>query len=213
MHTFYFQQLLSLTLIYLLGIMAPGADFAVTIRQSLSFGKRTGVITVIGIGSGISVHVFYTLIGVGVLLRTQPTLFSIVKVISAAYMLYLGVKFIRSQPKISGLNTTAINQKMHPSPLRSFIIGFLTNATNPKATLLILAVFMTIVAAKTPIEIQIIYGLWMCAIAIGWFVAVSLLFSSHAIRRGFFNIGHWIERGMGILLISFAVNLLINNVK
>ena len=48
-----------------------------------------------------------------------------------------------------------------PTPLKAFLLGFLTNATNPKATLFFLAIFTTVVSEQTPLKIQALYGIWL----------------------------------------------------
>lgn len=64
----YSHEFLTLALIHFLAVIIPGPDFIVTVRQSTLYGHRIGCITALGIGCGISVHVFYTLIGVGLIL-------------------------------------------------------------------------------------------------------------------------------------------------
>ena len=90
---------------------------------------------------------------------------------------------------------------------KAFLIGFMTNALNPKATLFFLAVFTTIVSKETPLSVQAIYGVWMCSVNAAWFALVSLLFSHKKIRSVFLCVGYWFERIMGGVLIGFAVKL------
>ncbi|ERO61423.1 hypothetical protein P308_09075 [Pseudomonas piscis] len=61
----YLGEFATLALVHFLAVLAPGPDFAVTIRQSVRFGRLVGTCTALGIGAGISVHVLYTLLGVG----------------------------------------------------------------------------------------------------------------------------------------------------
>lgn len=207
--TGYMGEFVALALIHFLAVVAPGPDFAVTIRQSVRHGRCAGIGTAIGIGAGISVHVIYTLLGVGALMHTTPWLLQVASWLGAGYLLYLGVVFIRQ----AGRQTTGVLQEVGEglgavSFRRSFVVGFLTNATNPKATLFFLAVFTTIVSAQTPLVVQMLYGVWMCVINALWFVLVSLLFTSPPVRERFLRLGHWFERVMGVLLIAFSVRLL-----
>ena len=94
--------------------------------------------------------------------------------------------------------------------LRAFTTGFLTNATNPKATLFFLAIFTTLVSATTPLSIQALYGAWMCLVNALWFVIVALFFSSSRVRLLFMRLGHWFERCMGLILLLFAGRLLLS---
>src|SRR5690625_7077812 len=86
----YLSEFISLALIHFLAVVAPGPDFAVTVRQSLVFGRRAGVLTAVGIGAGISVHVLYTLLGFGALMHTTPWLMRGAELIGSLYLLYLG---------------------------------------------------------------------------------------------------------------------------
>ncbi|HLS22272.1 MAG TPA: LysE family translocator, partial [Paenalcaligenes sp.] len=143
----YAGEFLSLALIHFLAVVAPGPDFAVTVRQSLVFGRRAGIYTAIGIGAGISVHVLYTLLGFGALIHTIPWLMHAAELLGSAYLLYLGWNFTTHTSPTPAIEQTATEPPPHNKQmaLRSFSIGFFTNSTNPKATLFFLAIFTTIV--------------------------------------------------------------------
>jgi threonine/homoserine/homoserine lactone efflux protein len=93
------------------------------------------------------------------------------------------------------------------------MLGFLTNATNPKATLFFLAIFTTIVSAATPLRIQIFYGSWMCFVNAAWFALVGVVFTSPVIRERFLRVGYLFERAIGVLLIAFSARLLLEVAK
>ncbi|WP_223487341.1 LysE family translocator [Pseudomonas sp. A-RE-19] len=207
----YLGEFLALATIHFLAVVAPGPDFAVTIRQSVRFGRLVGICTALGIGAGISVHVLYTLLGVGALMHTTPWLLTVAKVVGGAYILYLGVSLLRSKPKSAIEGDKGEEASIEQQTLfKAFSTGFLTNATNPKATLFFLAIFTTIISATTPLQIQALYGLWMCFVNALWFVIVALFFSSARVRLLFMRMGHWFERTMGVILILFAGRLILS---
>ena len=206
----YLTEFLGLALIHFLAVVAPGPDFAVTVRQSVRYGRAVGLYTALGIGAGISVHVLYTLVGIGTLMHTLPWLLGIAKIVGGIYILYLGVSLLRSTSASDEPGATPFSQQETQSPLAAFRLGFLTNATNPKATLFFLAIFTTVVSAHTPIQIQALYGVWMCAVNAAWFMLVSALFSSVRVRQAFLSLGHWFERIMGAVLVFFALRLLLS---
>ncbi|MBC3346044.1 MULTISPECIES: LysE family translocator [Pseudomonas] len=207
----YLGEFLALATVHFLAVVAPGPDFAVTIRQSVRFGRWIGICTALGIGAGISVHVIYTLLGVGALMHTFPWLLMVAKVVGGAYILYLGVSLLRSQPKstLEGVHSND-QDTTGQTPFKAFVTGFLTNATNPKATLFFLAIFTTLISTTTPLQIQALYGLWMCLVNALWFVLVALFFSSARVREVFMRMGHWFERSMGVILILFAGRLILS---
>lgn len=207
----YLGEFIALATIHLLAVIAPGPDFAVTIRQSVRFGRLTGLCTALGIGAGISVHVLYTLLGVGALMHALPWLLTVAKVVGAGYILYLGINLLRSKVR-SQLEGMAQAEPDLPRQRlgKAFMTGFLTNATNPKATLFFLAIFTTVVSASTPLQVQALYGVWMCLVNAAWFVIVALFFSSARVRQVFLRLGHWFERSMGLILILFAGRLMLS---
>lgn len=202
----YLAEFLSLAALHLLAVISPGPDFAMTVRQSISYGRRTGLLTALGIGAGISVHIGYTVAGVGLVLQRSTILYTIAQLAGCAYLLWLAVQMLRAQPA-SDFATGALPQAV-PSTRQALLTGFLTNATNPKATLFFLSLFTLVVSARTPVPIQLAYGLWMCLVTALWFVLVAWLFSNRRVRRRFLALGHWFERGMGLLVLLLAGRLL-----
>ena len=159
----------------------------------------------------ISVHLAYTLLGMGALLHASPSLALAARLLGGIYLLYLAFKLLRAKPAPPVLAESADDSPRlgRPSAWKAFATGFLTNATNPKATLFFLAIFTTLVSSDTPLHIQTLYGIWMCSVNAGWFALVSLLFSHARIRAGFIRIGHWFERLMGLILAAFAARLML----
>ncbi len=212
------KEFLTLAIVHFLAVIAPGPDFAVTVRQSVRFGRAVGMATAVGIGMGISLHVGYTLIGVGALLHTYPWLLTLTSVLGAAYLVYLGVILVRSRPQVAPSNpvvdaSSALESVgVTPSLSRAFWLGFLTNATNPKATLFFLAIFTTLVQPTTPLPVQALYGLWMCGVNAAWFMTVAALFTMARVRDTFLRLGHWLERLMGVVLLLFALRLVMQAV-
>lgn len=205
----YLPEFLAVALIHLLAVISPGPDFAVIIRQSLRYGRSIAIATAVGIGLGLSVHIIYSLLGVSALLHTLPWLLTVAKVVGGLYLLYLGVLFIKSQPK-QALSLTQNQQEPATNGYKAFGLGFLTNATNPKATLFFLSLFTTIINPHTPLLIQAAYGLWMVIITALWFSLVSIIFTHSKIRQKFLAIAHWIERVTGAILLILASLLIIS---
>ncbi len=194
---------LAVITITIFAVISPGPDFAMVSRNSLSLSRRAGILTAFGIGLGVLVHVSYTLLGIGVLIRESPDLFNILKVVGAAYLVWLGVKMLFSR-KADGkiaTNETAL------SDFGALRVGFLTNALNPKTTIFIVSLFMQVVQTDTPLATRIAYGLFISIAHIAWFVAVSLFFGAPRIQKRIFGIRHWIDRIFGALLIGFGISL------
>ncbi|ODC04068.1 lysine transporter LysE [Terasakiispira papahanaumokuakeensis] len=210
--TGYWSEFSSLALIHLMAVLMPGPDFAITVRQSLRYGIRVGILTALGIGLGLSVHVAYTLVGVSALMKSWPWLMTAAELLGAGYLIFLGGRLLVSRAaSINPLAAEAADLSSStippPSWRQALMIGVMTNATNPKATLFFLAIFTTIVSPSTPFMIQLGYGAWMCSINALWFMCVAIFFAQAKVRQYFLKMGHWLERIVGLLLIGFAVRL------
>lgn len=209
----YWQQFLLIASAHLLAVMSPGPDFAIVMRQSLVFGKRFAIITSLGIGLAIFVHVAYAVLGVGLLIQSTEWLFKLIQLAGAGYLIYIGYGAIRSQADTSSAKQVGDTTKSVMTDGKAFRQGFVTNVLNPKATLFFLSLFTTLVDATTPIIIQGFYGVWMAIVTAAWFVFLSYILTSKAVR-GFFNqFGYWIDRILGGFLIALALFLLWNIVS
>jgi RhtB (resistance to homoserine/threonine) family protein len=206
MFSLYFNEFLMITLVHFLAVISPGPDFAVVIRQSISFGRKTAIITSLGIGAGISVHVLYTLLGIGFIITQSETAFMIAKVVGALYLAYFGLNMLFSKAQAEGNAQISIDADPNHHK-RAFMLGFMTNVFNPKATMFFLAIFTTIVSIETPLVVQSIYGLWITLTTAIWFSIVSFFFSQQKIRNKFVSHGYLFERLMGVVLLIFAGNL------
>lgn len=204
----YQGEFLALASVHFFAVVAPGADFAVTVQQSVRHGRVAGMLTACGIGCGISVHVVYTLLGVGAILHATSWTMKLAQVLGAAYLLYLGANLLRSKARNVADVAEPRLATNSQSQWQAFRMGFLTNATNPKATLFFLAVFTTVVSSSTPLSVQVGYGAWMCCVNALWFVFVSRVFSQPGIRQTFLSVGHRFEQVMGLLLVILALRLL-----
>ncbi|HEY5715930.1 MAG TPA: LysE family transporter [Psychromonas sp.] len=206
MISLYLNEFLMLSLIHFLAVISPGPDFAVIVRQSISFGRKTAMITSLGIAAGISMHVLYTLLGIGFIITQSETTFIIAKMTGALYLAYIGFKMLFSKPQKNGEAQVSLAAVANHHK-RAFMLGFMTNLLNPKATMFFLAIFTTVVSINTPLAVQSIYGIWISLTTALWFLLVSLFFSQHRVRAKFVSHGYIFERVMGALLLLFAARL------
>ncbi len=202
----YVTEFLTIALVHLLAVASPGPDFAIIVRQSLIYGKATALWSSLGVGCGILIHIFYSLLGIGLIISQSVVAFSILKFMGALYLIYIGIKAIRAKPLGGGLQ---LEHESQPAPgrLRALWVGFLTNGLNPKATLFFLSLFTVVINPETPRTIQAFYGIYMAIATAVWFCGVSLFFSHPRIRNVFQKLGHWLERLTGLVLIGLGIKL------
>ena len=109
-------------------IVTPGQDMILVMSRSLSQGAAAGVVTAAGVSVGLVGHTVLATLGLGAILRTSEWLFIALKLVGAAYLVYLGVQLLRTPA-----HALAAVSAGAPRPLwRLFLDGALSNVTNPK---------------------------------------------------------------------------------
>lgn len=202
----YIFEFAGLAPIFFLAVIMPGPDFAMTLRQSIGRGRQAGIFTGLGIAAAIFVHATYTILGVGLIISQSIIAFNIVKLLGAAYLLYLGIQTLRAPaPKAPSFAQGEADNGQ--SVLKSFGIGFLTNLLNPKATLFFVSIFTNLVSVTTPAQIQFTYVTIMSATLFIWFTLVSIFFTTPKVRETFYATGKWFNRITGIALIFLAARI------
>lgn len=203
--SFSWLELFSIAVIHFFAVASPGPDFAVVLKQSMQQGRAAAISTSIGIGTGILLHITYSLIGIGLIIKTTPWLLNILLYLAAAYLAWIGVSALKSQPHGQAkLSAVPVQQK---SLTKSFMIGFVTNGLNPKATLFFLSVFTVAISSETLLSHKIIYGLYMAVATAAWFIFLSVVITHRRIRAFYELNGHIFDRIMGVVLIIMALFL------
>lgn len=203
-------ELLLVITITILAVLSPGADFALVTRNSLLLSRRHGVFTALGIGLGVMVHIGYSLLGVGVLLQQSLLWFTALKIAGALYLIYLGIKLLRSPEQRPGEEPAEGARMSTWGALRS---GFLTNALNPKTMIFVLSLFMQVIQPGTALPVQIGYGAIIVLAHVLWFVLVALFFSAPAIAGRLLAYKRRINQLFGAVLVGFGLLLSVLSVS
>jgi RhtB (resistance to homoserine/threonine) family protein len=202
--------------VHLIAVASPGPDFAIVLKQVINQGRRAAIFSSVGIGLGIMLHVMYSILGLSLLIKNTPMLYTIMLYAAAGYLFYIGVLALRSQPSESAviaLNDNGLasrsGSKSEQSIWQAFRLGFVTNGLNPKATLFFLSLFSVVVAPTTNDAVRWGYGVYL-AVATGiWFITLSVLLSTSHIEQYLQRYRHVIDRLMGVVLIVLAISLVL----
>ncbi|SDX05457.1 resistance to homoserine/threonine (RhtB) family protein [Marininema mesophilum] len=200
----------SIVLITILATMSPGPDFAMITRNSYLYGRPSGLFAALGISLGVQVHVLYTIFGIGLIISQSVILFTLIKVVGAIYLIFIGIKtFINRE----GLRIDLQGGNSSLSSFSSLKNGFLTNALNPKTTLFVVSTFTQVVDAHTPLAIQFGYGLLMSVVHFIWFGLVALFFSREQFRKKIMSYQKAVDRGIGSILVALGISLMFANLS
>lgn len=206
--TQYWIELASIMAIFSFAIVAPGADTAMVMRQAIVHGRKAAVLTSIGVGVSLMFHVSYTILGLGLVISQSILLFSLLKWLGVAYLVYIGVQSLRAGKVTLDTGVADDRRKAPPqTAFKGFVLGFLANALNPKPVFFFLSVFSAVVSHETPAAIKFGYGLVMASCLIGWFVGVSFFLTTPRMRAAFERSSKWINRASGVAFMAFGLKL------
>lgn len=195
----------SVTLIHLLAVMSPGPDFFMALKNSLTYSRKTGIYTAIGFGLGIAVHIFYSLAGLALLISKSVLIFSIIKYLGVAYLLYIGILSFISKPKDISVQDNTHLQDI--STLKAIRIGFLTNVLNPKATLFFLSLFTLVIKPDTADSTLLIISIILVLNTMLWFTLVAVFFTQKRIRVFYNQYQSWFSKAFGGVLIAIGLKI------
>lgn len=122
--------------------ITPGPDLAYIIGQSMVRGRRAGILSATGVALGSCTHAVASALGLTALIAASPLLFTIIKYIGAAYLIYLGAKMMLSTFGVSKERPLDVQSNMAEVETRRLMLrGFITSITNPKVLLFFIAFF------------------------------------------------------------------------
>lgn len=208
----YFWNWLTFIGIFFIAVISPGPDLVMVVRNSLSFSRRAGIYTALGLSISILVHVTYTLLGLATIISQSILAYNVIKWLGAAYLIYIGIQALSSQGMSQKAFSDSLKEGKKEAPQtisnnRAFVCGFLTNLLNPKATLFFLAVFSQIIEPETPLFWKLLSGVSASVIIASWFTGVSFFLTGEKMRNSFLKFSKWVDRFCGAALIALGIKL------
>ena len=188
--------------------VTPGPDMLYIIGRSTAQGLRAGIVAALGVGAGIFVHIAATALGLSAILAASADAFTLIKLLGAAYLVYVGISLLRSS---SNPFDGAAATRLAPASLRSvFMQGFLTNVLNPKVALFFLAFLPQFVgsdATNKPLAFLFL-GLLFNVNGTLWnvFVAWSAARLSAGLRQRSDAL-KWFNRCVGGIFVALGIRL------
>lgn len=212
----YLEQFFLIAAVHLLAVASPGPDFAIILKQSIRYDRRTAIYTSLGIATGILLHVTYSLVGIGLLIASDERLFTALKYLAAGYFCYIAWHSLRAKKPENIIEDSQVSNQQtsdNPSLKKAFFTGFLINGLNVKATLFFVSLFSVIIMPETPFAIKLSYGLYMTLATAAWFILLSCLLTQTKVRAVLQKKGYILDRVMGAVLLLLAVQLVLSDLN
>ena len=130
-------------------VAIPGPTILLVVSYALTQGRRVAVATALGVALGDFIAVSLSLAGLGAILLTSAWAFTALKWIGAAYLVFLGIKLLRSSPHLEDITAPT------PTPAKQiFAHSALVTALNPKGIIFIIAFVPQFLSADMPVMPQ-----------------------------------------------------------
>lgn len=146
-------------------IVVPGPSVMFVISRGVALGRRAALLTVLGNAMGVYVQVVFVAVGIGALVERSVVAFTMIKLVGAAYLAWLGVQALRHRRRLADV----VDQQIAVRPARSvFADGFIVGVANPKAIVFFAAILPQYVAADgAPAGLQmVVLGIVFVVIAL-----------------------------------------------
>jgi threonine/homoserine/homoserine lactone efflux protein len=199
------DMLIQFALASLVLIAIPGPDQALITRNAVLLGRRAGVRTMLGGATGLTLHAVGAALGVSAVLAASATAFTAVKLAGMAYLLYLGVRLLRSHRRGE---ETGDDEASGRRGGHAYLQGLTSNLLNPKVALFFLTFLPQFVPADAaPLPTALALSAVFAALYLTWFGGLLALVGlvASTLRRP--RVQAWMERVSGIALIGFAARL------
>ncbi len=190
--------------VVLLAAMSPGPDFVIVTRHAAVSGRRAGMATAVGIASGVFVWAVVAAFGVASLLAASAVAFTVVKLVGAVYLAYLGVKALiaarrRGEKVELGQNTTTVR------PWPALRQGLLTNLLNPKCAVFFVALMPQFLTGTPRLDQTLLLSALAVVVTVVWFTVLANIvgtlrkfFTSPRVRRTMDAVTGTILVGLGV---------------
>jgi homoserine/homoserine lactone efflux protein len=164
--------------------ISPGSGAVLSMSHGLAYGVKKTSGTIAGLQAGLLMVLFIAGAGVGSLLVASEVAFSIVKTVGALYLIWLGFSQWRARVEVRDDLPQQSAPQAAPDLRKRFLLGFLTNATNPKGIIFMVAVLPQFITHDAPLLPQLlILAATMCTIDL--VVMHSYAFAASSMQRYF----------------------------
>ncbi|NOI65760.1 LysE family translocator [Vibrio sp. 99-8-1] len=196
----------ALAIAHFAALLSPGQDFFLIVAHALRHKLRGSQYICLGVALGNAVYIAVAIVG-WTSIRDNTMLFSLVEVLGASYLMWLGIGLLKS--KNHGVALEADNTEA-PSVMRQLVLGISSAILNPKNALFYMSLMTVILGSDVTFAQQVICGVWMFFAVLFWDLLIAIVIGWPMVQKTLKQSVHIIERGAGCILIAFSMFLFID---
>lgn len=199
-----FQDWLSLAAICILGAFSPGPSLMVILSITASNGRKAGFFSSFGHGLGVFIYALLSATGLSIILNTYSQLLILVQFLGALFLLYIGIRTMRSLFLTTADSSKVLSNNMIPN---RFIDGFLIAIFNPKIAAFFLSLFSQFLIVGQTFVIHLGMALLAGTIDTIAYLAMVTLASTSIMLKFLSTYKKSVEASFGLLLIMLSISL------
>jgi RhtB (resistance to homoserine/threonine) family protein len=189
-------------------IVIPGPDTAVVTKNVLIHGRRAGLGTSLGVSAGLSMWTIAAAVGVASLVRASEVAFTMLKLLGALYLVWLGIQALRAAGHPTGDALTAAAARPGMSARGGFRQGFLSDLANPKIGIFFTSLLPQFVSAGHAVLLPfLVLGAIFVAMTLLWLLAYTLVADRAAQTLMRPRVRAGLDRFTGVVLIGLGLRL------
>jgi len=185
-----------------MGAISPGPSLAVVLRNTISGGRRLGVMTGIGHGIGLGIYAFIAVMGLSSILLANKQIFNSLQWAGALVLIWLAFNMITYSPSDS-------SKEYEASGRRGFLEGFMISFLNPKILVFMVAVFSQFINPDITNSGRFIMAIMAGVIDTTWYVFVATVLAGTSIIDKLRLNAAIIDRLTGLVLFMLAIVLIV----
>ena len=187
--------------ICLIGAMSPGPSMALIIRNSIKYGRISGILFSLGHAIGIGIYATVSVLGLQFILINNLFLFNAIQFCGSVFLLILGILFLRN----TAHNLSLENEQKN---VNSFMQGFAISILNPKILIWFAAIFSQFIEISSTNFVKLAMVLIASSIDGLWYIILTIVVTGFGLKQFLEHNTNIIQKISGVILISISIIIL-----
>lgn len=192
-----------------IGAASPGPSFVMVARTAASAGRSHGLNAALGMGCGGTLYAVASLLGLNALFLAVPALYLALRLVGGFYLAYLGWRIWRGAGQALEMPSDTLPADS-ACGRRSLLLGFTTQASNPKTAIVYASIFAAFLPASPSLAFQLVVVAVVFCIEAGWYALVAVALSATRPRNTYLRCKKWVDRSAGAVLGALGVKLVVS---
>lgn len=197
------EQLVAFNIALLVAIASPGPALLMATHTAASRGRSAGIKVGIGLGLMACTWTMMALLGLAVVFQLFPMVYTGVKVLGGAYLLFLAYKMWR--------NASAPIDARIPLARHAFRQGFLVNLFNPKSVLFAAAVLVAVFPAGLSVAESFVIVINHFMVEVAFYTTLAFCMSTQVVSKRYMQAKVYIDRGAALVLGALGTRLVLTS--